>query len=65
MKKSPKLPPVIRAPQELVEKMKYFSTKRGITFEQMKAQVDAQLRSRNDSPESSVVPSSGRRRKAA
>lgn len=55
-----KLPQVIRAPQELVEKMKRFSVKRGITFEQMKAQVDAQLRSRNDSPESNVVRSSGR-----
>jgi len=55
MKKPQKLPPVIPAPPELVEKMQYFSTKRGITFAQAKAQVDAQLRTRNDSIASSAV----------
>ena len=65
MKTPKKLPPVIPAPPELKQAMRRFSEKRGITFEQAKAQVDAQLRSRNDSIESNTVPSSGRAHRAA
>ena len=65
MKKPQKLPPVILAPPELVEKMRRFSVKRGITFEQAKAQTDAVLRTRNAEPASNAAPSSGRVRKVA
>lgn len=65
MKKSPKLPPVIRAPQELVEKMQRLSELPPLTSEQMKAQVQATLRQRNGGETSRVASSSGRRRRAA
>jgi len=55
MKKPQKLPPVIPAPPELVEKMQRLSELPPLTSEQMRAQVDAQLRTRNDLIASSAV----------
>lgn len=64
-KKLKQLPPVIPAPPELLEAMRRLSELPPLSFEQMKAQVDASLRQRNGSMKNNDARSSGRVRKAA